>query len=33
MKQVIRLAVKGCETLYDHQKRALLEKWSKEGFE
>ena len=33
MKQVIRLAMKGCETLYEHQKKALLEKWSKEGFE
>jgi len=33
MKHVIKLAVKGCETLYEHQKKALLEKWSKEGFE
>jgi exosome complex component RRP41 len=33
LKQIIRLAVKGCETLYEHQKKALLEKWSKEGFE
>ena len=33
MKNIIKLAVKGCETLYEHQRRALLEKWSKEGFE
>jgi exosome complex component RRP41 len=33
LAQIIRLAVKGCETLYEHQKKALLEKWSKEGFE
>ncbi|MFH1237245.1 MAG: exosome complex exonuclease Rrp41 [Candidatus Aenigmatarchaeota archaeon] len=33
MKNVIKLAVKGCETLYEHQRKALLEKWSKEGFE
>ncbi len=33
MKQVIKLAVKGCEKLYEHQRKALLEKWSKEGFE
>jgi len=33
MKGVIRLAVKGCEILYEHQRKALLEKWSKEGFE
>ena len=33
MKNLIKLAVKGCETLYEHQKKALLEKWSKEGFE
>jgi len=33
MKQVIKLAVKGCEKLYEIQKKALLEKWSKEGFE
>ena len=33
MKSVISLAVKGCKQLYDMQKKALLEKWSKEGFE
>lgn len=32
-KKVIELAVKGCEVLYKHQKKALLDKWSKEGFE
>jgi exosome complex component RRP41 len=33
IKNIINLAVKGCEKLYEHQKKALLEKWSKEGFE
>ncbi len=33
MENIIKLAVKGCEELYIHQKKALLEKWSKEGFE
>ena len=33
MDGVITLAVKGCEQLYEMQKKALLEKWSKEGFE
>lgn len=33
MENIIKLAVKGCEELYRHQKKALLEKWSKEGFE
>ncbi|MEE9323829.1 MAG: exosome complex exonuclease Rrp41 [Candidatus Aenigmarchaeota archaeon] len=33
MENVIKLAVKGCEELYNHQRKALLEKWSKEGFE
>lgn len=33
MKKVIDLAVKGCEKLYGLQKKALLERWSKEGFE
>jgi exosome complex component RRP41 len=33
MKKIIDLAVKGCEELYKHQRKALLEKWSKEGFE
>lgn len=33
MENIIKLAVKGCEELYNHQKKALLEKWSKEGFE
>ncbi len=33
MKKVISLSVKGCEELYKHQRKALLEKWSKEGFE
>ncbi len=33
MKKVISLAVKGCEKLYEYQKKALLEKWAKEGFE
>jgi exosome complex component RRP41 len=33
MKKIIDLAVKGCEELYEHQRKALLEKWSKEGFE
>ena len=33
MKNIINLAVKGCEDLYKLQQKALLEKWSKEGFE
>jgi exosome complex component RRP41 len=33
MEHVIKLAVKGCEKLYEIQKKALLEKWAKEGFE
>ncbi len=33
MKKIVDLAVKGCEDLYKHQRKALLEKWSKEGFE
>jgi exosome complex component RRP41 len=33
MKNILKLALKGCEKLYEHQKKALLEKWSKEGFE
>lgn len=33
MENIIALAVKGCEELYKHQRKALLEKWSKEGFE
>ena len=33
MENIIKLAVKGCEELYNHQKKALLEKWSKGGFE
>jgi exosome complex component RRP41 len=33
MKNIIKLAVKGCEDLYKLQQKALLEKWSKEGFE
>ncbi|UCC91956.1 MAG: exosome complex exonuclease Rrp41 [Candidatus Aenigmatarchaeota archaeon] len=33
MKKIISLSVKGCEELYKHQRKALLEKWSKEGFE
>lgn len=33
MKNIIKLAVKGCEDLYNLQQKALLEKWSKEGFE
>jgi len=31
VKNLIKLAVKGCETLYDKQRKALLGKWSKEG--
>ncbi|MCK5022737.1 MAG: exosome complex exonuclease Rrp41 [Candidatus Aenigmarchaeota archaeon] len=32
MSKIIKLAVKGCEELYEHQRKALLKKWSKEGF-
>jgi len=31
LKNLISLAVKGCETLYEKQKKALLGRWSKEG--
>ncbi|MCD6591251.1 MAG: exosome complex exonuclease Rrp41 [Candidatus Aenigmarchaeota archaeon] len=31
VKNIIKLAVKGCETLHEHQRKALLGKWSKEG--
>jgi len=33
VKNIINLAVKGCEILYEYQKKALYEKWAKEGFE
>lgn len=29
VKNLIKLAVKGCETLYEKQRKALLDKWSK----
>lgn len=32
VKKTVELAVKGCEKLHDLQRKALLEKWSKEGF-
>jgi exosome complex component RRP41 len=31
LKNLIKLAVKGCEILYEKQKKALLGRWSKEG--
>lgn len=33
MKNVVKLAVKGCKELYKLQRKALMEKWSKEGLE
>jgi exosome complex component RRP41 len=33
VKGVINLAIKGCEKLYDLQRKALLERWSKEVLE
>jgi exosome complex component RRP41 len=31
LKNLIKLAVKGCEIMYEKQKKALLGRWSKEG--
>lgn len=31
VKNLIKLAIKGCEILYEKQRKALLSKWSKEG--